>query len=360
MKIKFLGHELQSPFIIGSGPLSYGAEGLIELYNNGAGAVVTKTIRNNPAVNPEPHISSIGNRSMINSEKWSDFPGDQWVKKEIPEALAAGVKVIASIGHTADEVETWLPAIDVLGVPFFELVSYDEDSMIPMVEMAVSLTKTPILAKISPNWADPVGAAELCLKAGAAGITAIDSLGPVLSIDIKTARPNVGGSGGMGWLTGSALKPLALRYVAEIAGKTNRPVLGLGGVMSSEDALEMVLAGAGAVGLCTYPMLHGAEGLKNLIQKFDLLLNDLGYLSFESARGKALPFLAEVVEEKRLFLSIKNPKCRLCGICIIRCPYNALKKKEDTLVFQAERCRRCGLCLSSCPDENLSLVEDMV
>jgi dihydroorotate dehydrogenase (fumarate) len=296
---------------------------------------------------------------MINSEKWSDYSADQWVNKEIPEALAAGVKVVASIGHTSEEVEAWLPSIDALGVPFFELVSYDEESMIPMVKKAVSLTKTPILAKISPNWADPVGAAMLCLEAGAAGITAIDSLGPVLSIDIKTARPNVGGAGGMGWLTGSALKPLALRYVAEIAGKTHRPVLGLGGVMSPEDAMEMVLAGASAVGLCTYPMLSGTEGLQKLIRKFDILLSDLGYTSFEKARGKTLPFLAEAGNEKHFFLSIHNPKCRLCGICITRCPYNALSKKGETLILQAEHCRRCGLCVSSCPDENLSLVEEM-
>ena len=138
---------------------------MIALHKAGAGAVVTKTIRDDKAVNPEPHIAAIGNRSMVNSEKWSDYSGERWIEQELPAALDAGVTVIASLGHTADEVKNWLPRIDALGVPFFELVSYGEEDIVPMVKEAVSLTDRPVLAKISPNWNDPVGAALACLEA---------------------------------------------------------------------------------------------------------------------------------------------------------------------------------------------------
>ena len=355
MNIQFLGQTLQSPFIIGSGPLSYGAEGMIALHKAGAGAVVTKTIRDDKAVNPEPHIAAIGNRSMVNSEKWSDYSGERWIEQELPAALDAGVTVIASLGHTADEVKNWLPRIDALGVPFFELVSYGEEDIVPMVKEAVSLTDRPVLAKISPNWNDPVGAALACLEAGAAGITAIDSLGPVLSINIQTGRPSLGGIGGMGWMTGSGLKPLALRYVAQIAARTDKPVLGLGGVMSPEDAVEMVMAGASAVGVCTFPILQGVQGLEKLIGKFDILLSELGYPTLERARGVVLPHLPdrEILGEQGLLM--KTDHCRLCGICLTRCPYQALSKEEGALKLNTQRCRRCGLCVSSCPDRNLSL-----
>lgn len=357
MKIQFFGHELNSPFIIGSGPLSYGAAGMITLTKAGAGAVVTKTIRNEKAHNPEPHISAISNHSMINAEKWSDYDGMQWVEKEIPEALAAGVKVIASIGHTPEEVEQWLPLLDKSGAPFFELVSYAEETMIPMVAMAKSLTDKPVFAKVSPNWPNCTAAALKALEAGADGITAIDSLGPVLSLDVKTGKPSVVGENGMGWLTGSALKPLSLRYVAEISSQTDKPVIGLGGVMSAEDAVEMVSAGASCVGVCTLPMMKGSEILSTLSEQFDSLLKSLGYNSLEEAKGRSHKYLFgnEELDLKKLY----TQPCSLCGICIKRCPYDALSRGSEQIVVDTHLCRRCGLCVSSCKSKKLSLSKEL-
>ena len=360
MKTEFLGLQLQSPLIIGSGPLSYGAEGMIALHRAGAGAVVTKTIRNTPAVNPEPHIHALNAHSMINAEKWSDYPGEQWAEQEIPRALEAGVRVIASVGHTPEEVVHWLPSLDQTGVPLFELVSYDSLSMTRMVREAKKLTEKPVLAKISPNWPDPVRSALDALEAGADGITAMDSLGPVLSIDIRTGRPALSGESGMAWLTGSSIKPLILRYVAEIASKTTKPVVGLGGVMNGEDALEMLMAGAAVVGICTYPMLKGLKGIGRLNTAIETLLKELGYETIQQVSGAALPhlFQPEVQEKTRLFIG--NPFCRLCGLCVQRCPYNALEIGEKGLTVDHQRCRRCGLCRGICPENNLALVKEGV
>jgi dihydroorotate dehydrogenase/ferredoxin-like protein FixX len=356
METSFYGKILQSPFIIGSGPLSYGAEGIIALHNAGAGAIVTKTIRNEKAHNPEPHIAAIGQKSMINAEKWSDYDGEQWIEREIPMAVKAGAAVIASIGHTADEVEKWLPLAEKAGAFMFELVSYEPSTMIPMVIAARKLTKLPFLVKISPNWSDAASAALQCLEEGADGITAMDSLGPVLSINIETGKPSVVGDNGMGWLTGSALKPLSLRYVAEVASKTDKPIVGLGGVMSADDAVEMVMAGASAVGICSYPMLQGIESINKLTDSFYARLKSLGYDSLESARGVALEhlFKTEDLSEKRLH--IKETHCRMCMMCIKRCPYHALSDNDGELLVDTELCRRCALCVSSCNDKNLELV----
>lgn len=357
METKLLGVSLQSPFIIGSGPLSYGAEGIIALHKAGAGAVVTKTIRSEKAHNPEPHIAAIGLKSMINAEKWSDFDGEQWIEREIPEAVKAGAVVIVSIGHTPEEVEKWLPLADKGGAPLFELVSYDPATMIPMVRMARKLTAKPFLVKISPNWPDASAAALRCLEEGADGITAIDSLGPVLSINIETGKPAVSGDNGMGWLTGSALKPLSIRYVAQIASKTDKPVVGLGGVMSADDAVEMIMAGASAVGICTYPMLQGIDAIGELTVSLGRRLESLGYCSLESARGIALKDLFKSEDLGEKILNIKNIRCRMCGLCIRRCPYRALSEDNGELKVNSSMCRRCALCVSSCSDGNLELVE---
>jgi len=100
IEIDYCGCHLQSPFILTSGPLCYGAEGLIRGHRAGCGAVVTKTIRLAAAVNPAHHMGTVGGDSLINCEKWSDYDRLRWYELEIPQAAAAGAVVIGSVGHT--------------------------------------------------------------------------------------------------------------------------------------------------------------------------------------------------------------------------------------------------------------------
>ncbi|MBI9104515.1 MAG: 4Fe-4S binding protein [Spirochaetales bacterium] len=349
ISIEFLGIKLQSPLIIGSGPISYGADGMIRAHKNGAGAVVTKTIRDEAAVNPFPHIAVSGVNSMVNAEKWSDFSGDRWVDIEIPRAKAAGVVVIGSIGHTMEEVEHWVEKVDRAGADMIELVSYTEDSILPMMKRARELTKKPVLVKISPNWSNPVAAALGVLELGADGITAMDSVGPVLRIDIQTRRPMVGGERGTGWLTGAAIKPIALHYVAEIASRTDKPIIGLGGVMNAEDAVEMLMAGASVVGVCTAPMLKGIEYLGTLNIKIEKLAERLGFKTIGEISGSALSNLpASEITDK--FKFEYNPSiCNDCMRCVVVCPYQARNLENRIMNLDEELCRYCGLCITVCP-----------
>ncbi len=354
INIELFGIQLQSPFVIGSGPIGFSAEGMIRAHRQGAGAVVTKTIRDVPAENPVPHIAVSGRDSMINAEKWSDFSGDRWVEKEIPEAKAAGVVVIASIGHTQIEVENWVGKVAAAGADIIELVSYTEDTIIPMVQLAREITDKPILVKISPNWQNPVQAALTCLELGADGITAMDSIGPVLRIDIETRMPLVGGPKGFGWLTGSAIKPIALRYVAEIALQTNKPIVGLGGVMNAEDAVEMMMAGAAAVGVCTAPMLKGLPYLGVLNTRIAALAGNLGFSSVAEMRGAALKYLSTEEDMEQFEFQYNPVICNDCRRCVIVCPYQARKLDNRTMDLDTQLCRFCGLCVSVCPTAALT------
>lgn len=347
----FFDLTLQSPFIIGSGPLGYGAEGMIRCHKAGAGAVVTKTIRDEPAKNPYPHISESDKNLLINAEKWTDITGEQWIETEIPEAKKAGVIVGASIGHTTDEVEHWLEPVDKAGADFFEIVSYRPDTIRPMAEMAKKLTDKPVLVKISPNWTDATATARELLKLGVDGITAMDSIGPVLSIDINTAKPHVAGERGFGWLSGTGIKPITMRYVAEIAASTKKPIIGLGGVMKADDAVEMLMAGAHAVGICTAPILKGVEYIEKLNKGLSKKLEKLGYSSLEEVRGVALHNLYEEEVFRKFDFFYEKDKCIACNRCVEVCPYEArgldLETKEMSLDYF--RCRYCGLCTSVCP-----------
>ncbi len=356
LETKLFGHTLRSPFVIGSGPVGYGAAGIIAVWKAGAGAVTTKTIRDKKAENPVPHIAYSSPNTMVNAEKWTDFDAEQWVEREIPASKKEGVFLIGSIGHTPGEARNWTGPVDRAGADIIELVSYEVETIVEMTRIAKKSTSKPVVVKLSPNWADPVRAALEAIHAGADGLTAMDSVGPVLRIDIRTARPLLGSVNGFGWLTGSAIKPVVLRYVAEIAMKTNIPIIGTGGVMNEEDALEMLMAGASAVGVCTAPILKGTEYLTTLNKKTEKLMESLGYGSIGDVSRAALRnFPKEELFGKPRF-SFDREVCTRCLRCVTACPYDARSLDHDkTMELDEKLCRLCGLCASVCPRDALRM-----
>jgi len=283
------GIKLQSPFILSSGPLTYAAEGMIRAHQAGCGAVVTKTIRHEAAINPVHHIGKINSDSLINCEKWADSPAEVWFEREIPMAKKAGCVVIASVGHTYPEAHDLVKPAEEAGADMIELVSYTEDTILPMLETTLKQVKIPVLCKLSGNWPDPVSTAKKCLEMGAAGITAIDSIGPTLKIDIKNARPEMMGPGGTGWLSGGAIRPIALRINSEIARNGCPNLVGTGGVTCAEDAVEYLMVGCNAIGVHSIAVLKGVEYFEKLCRDLAILLEQLGYKDIPSVRGVALP-----------------------------------------------------------------------
>ncbi len=350
LKTTFLGMELSSPFVLGSGPLSYDGKGVIRAHRAGAGAVTTKTIRDDPADNPFPHMVAAGRDSLLNAEKWSDIPGKAWVESEIPRAKDAGAVVIASVGHTPLEADRWVGPLADAGADAIELVSYQESTLVPMIKIAKTVCSRPVLAKISPNWADPLSAAAAAVAAGADGLTAMDSLGPALAIDIETGHPILGGEGGSGWLTGRAIKPLILRYVADIAlSQLEVPVLGLGGVMDESDAVEYLMAGARVVGICTAPLLKGIEYISTLNERLAALMERLGYSSVADISGLALRHLDSGEVHDPFGFAFDAGRCTSCGRCVRVCPYESRSLEGKTMAVDERSCRLCGLCASVCP-----------
>ncbi|MEW6524611.1 MAG: 4Fe-4S binding protein [Bacillota bacterium] len=348
------GVTLPGPLVLSSGPLSHDGPALVRAHRAGAGAVVTKTIRLNPAVNPVPHMAVLGRSSMLNAEKWSDLEATQWITLEIPMAARAGVVVIASLGHTPREVQELAGPAARAGASFLELVSYAAADLVPMVEAAAGCG-VPVLAKLSPGWGDLAGHARRCLEAGAAGITAVDSYGPALAIDVATGRPVTGGEGGRGWLSGEAIKPLALQAVAEIALQHRCPLVGVGGVGSASDALAMLMVGATAVGVCTVALVKGLGVLSTINRDLQQLLERHGYPSLAAARGVSLPFLARGESTGRLEFSYDPKTCTGCRRCVDQCPYQARELHDRSMILDARLCRHCGLCAGLCAPRALQV-----
>ncbi|MDD5264498.1 MAG: 4Fe-4S binding protein [Candidatus Bipolaricaulis sp.] len=349
------GLKLRTPFVLASGPLSFDGDALTCAHRAGAGAVVTKTIGARAAVNPVPHIAR-SSGGLLNAERWSDLSPERWIAREIPRARQAGAVVIASVGLTREDVRELAAALAEAGACALEVVSYDASAVPGMVEEAVRRVSVPVFAKVSANAPGVVETARACLASGASAITAIDSLGPALRFDLASRRPQLGG---YGWLSGRPILPIALRVVADIARKTGCPIIGTGGVETASDAVEMLYAGATAVGVCTAPVLRGVSVFADLLRDLSARLASLGFESSSEATGAGLAGLiaaserAEVREGWRFTWS-RTP-CTQCGVCVRVCPYGARRSAET--VAEAD-CRGCGLCASSCPAAALVLVKE--
>ncbi len=339
------GMRLAHPFLLASGPLSHDGEAIVRAHRAGASAIVTKTISRTPAVDPVPSIVLEQAETLLNAERWSTLSSETWIERDIPLAVESGAVVIASVGLAPLDVAALASELESAGVSALEVVSYDESAVAGMVREAVKRVRIPVIAKVSVNWQDPVAAATACADLGAAAITASDSLGPALRIDLGTRRPRLGSASG--WLSGRSLFPVVLHLIARLSAVLPRsvPIIGTGGVTSADAAIEMMMAGATAVGLCTAPILHGLSSFETLPEQLARRLNDLGFDAGFDCIGAA--HLRDPHPSRLPSLSWDPAACTHCNLCVRLCPYGARSSSDPLHVGDA--CHRCGLCVSACP-----------
>ena len=367
LKTKLFDIDLPSPFILASGPRSYGAESVWEAFNAGAGGVVTKTICPKLPNNPTPHIVQFPARelrnTLFNAEEWSDISWEDWVYDEFPKLVGHPGVLIASVGHDAEGIAGFIEeVVSSKGVDIIECVSYAGKSQAPLVAAVRAKTDLPILAKLSFNWGEELmSIAEDALNAGCSGFTAIDSIGPALKIDIETGLPDLASERGKGWVSGAAIKPVAMSIVADLKTKFGKPVVGTGGVYAAKDAIEMTMVGADAIGVCSAPTVHGNTWFTKTIKTTEKWLTDHDYASLKEIVGYALPNLMPTKFSGGLDFHFAPLKCTLCNQCVVVCPYDARHmegeiRKDESIVMLLDReaCRDCGLCTSACPVDSLT------
>jgi dihydroorotate dehydrogenase subfamily 1 len=353
LSVDLCGVPLRHPLILASGPLAWNAGSIRAAYAAGAAAVVTKTIRLHPSVNRTPHIAAAGHGSLLNTEGWSDLSAERWIEHELPEMADRPGVLIASTGHTPAEVAQLAAPLACAGADLLELVSYRAADAPAMVAAARQAVAIPVLVKISANWPDLPDVVDACLREGANGITAIDSVGPALRLDLETRRPLLGSAA---WLSGRAILPLALRVVAEVAQRHGVPVVGTGGVGSAEDAIEMTMAGATAVGVHTAPLLLGLGWFGRTLAQLERWLERHGVARLATLRGVALDALGEPASHAPLEFVFRPELCTECRRCVTVCAYGARQLAADRqMQVNAELCRSCGLCVSVCSPGALTL-----
>jgi len=260
LSVDLCGIELDNPIIPASGTFGYGYE-FAELYNiNILGTFSFKGTTKDPRFgNPTPRIAEC-TAGMINAVGLQNPGVEKVISEELPKLSECfSKKVMANVsGFSIDDYAYTCRALDKCDqVGWFEVnvscpnvhgggMSFGTDpaSAAAVTEAVKKVTTKPVFIKLSPNVTDIVSIAKACESTGADGISLINTmLG--MRIDLKTRRPVIANK--MGGFSGKAIFPVALRMVYQCANALNIPIIGMGGVSSAEDVIEMMLAGATAV-----------------------------------------------------------------------------------------------------------------
>jgi dihydroorotate dehydrogenase (NAD+) catalytic subunit len=358
LSVKFLGMELSNPVMPAAGPPVKDAKAAHAAKEGGAGAIVSKTISLKAADVPRPNMAQIKG-GFINTELWSEISPEQWIEKEYPEIVKTGLPVIIGLGYTADDIRKLINKLE----PFadaFELSTHylgnDTSPVIESIKAAKEATELPVMVKLSPQ-VDITLFAKAAEEAGADGLVLINSFGPTLDIDVKTAKPLMGSEGGYGWLSGDAIFPLALKSVYEAVRSVNIPVIGVGGISSGIDAIKMIMAGAQAVQVCTAAILNGPGIYAKIASEMNDFMDKYAYNSLDDIRGKTQEYDLNKARFETIIPTVVNDRCTGCGLCVKSCVYDAIHLTEDrdTVIIDRVKCAGCGLCVTRCNFDALYL-----
>ncbi len=280
LSVNLCGIEIDNPIIPASGTFGFGYE-FAELYDiNVLGTFSFKGTTKDPRFgNPTPRIAECY-CGMINAVGLQNPGVEKVISEELPKLKKCfNKKVMANVcgfavadyAYTCEKLHAceqvgWLevnvscPNVHGGGMSF----GTDPKAAAEVVAAVKAVTTKPVIVKLSPNVTDIVAIAKACEEAGADGISLINTmLG--MRIDLRTRKPVIANK--MGGFSGPAIFPVAVRMVYQVANAVNIPVIGMGGVSTAEDVIEMMLAGATAVEV----------GAANLVDPFACrdIINDL-------------------------------------------------------------------------------------
>jgi dihydroorotate dehydrogenase (NAD+) catalytic subunit len=296
--------RLPNPTVLASGVLGLSHDVLARVARAGAGAVTAKScsLRPRPGY-PNPTILDWG-PGLINAVGLSN-PGVEGMVEEIRAArqrlAPLGVPVIASIfaetiydfGTVARFISEARPDLIEVNIScpniddrYRQMFAADPYVVTQVTRRVKQNTSIPLLVKLSPNVTDVVEIARAAVEAGADGITAINSLGPGLILDVETCRPVL--SHGTGGVSGPAMRPIAVRCVRDICQAVDVPVVAVGGVTTGRDVVEMILVGATAVGIGSAVHYRGMEVFRQVCDELRAYMVRHGHGDLEAFRGRAI------------------------------------------------------------------------
>lgn len=301
LKTKIGKTELKNPVLLASGTCGVCAKEFEPYYDiSKLGGIVSKSLSLHPRIgNPTPRVVEIKpNLGMLNSIGLQNPGIDSFLENDLP--YLKGKNATAILNVVGESMDDYLGVIDKIKnlkeITAIELnlscpnvdggldFSQDDKKTYSLVSEVKKLTSIPIWAKLSPNITDITLIAKACINAGAEGLSLINTVIGV-AIDIKNQKPYLPRV--KGGYSGPAIKPIALRMVYEVRKKfRDISIIGIGGIRSSEDAVEFLLCGANAVQVGTSNFINPLSGL-DIISGIERYLEEYKIKSVEDIIGMA-------------------------------------------------------------------------
>ncbi len=419
LRIKFAGIESPNPFWLASAPPTNSGAQIHKAFEAGWGGAVWKTI-GPPVLNVSNRYGAwhYGGQKMLainNVELISDRPLEKnlreirdlkraWPDRAVivsamveskPEAWHTIVRQIEDTGADGIELNYGCPhgmSERGMGSAVGQVPEYCEQ----ITSWVKAVAKIPVIVKLTPNITNIVVPAQAALRAGADALSLINTINSIVAVDLDTLElvPSIGGKGGHGGYAGPAVKPIALNMLAalgsdSVVGSSGKPISGMGGISTWQDAAEFLLLGASRLQVCTAAMHYGYRIVEDMIDGLSNWMDSKGFASIYDIRGKSLQRVSEFQHFDLSFKAvarIDQERCIKCNLCYVACndtahqcidlldsggkvvaPYAwavTLNGKQEAIssrpqpVVREHDCVGCRLCYNVCPVEKcIEMVE---
>jgi len=296
LKTEFLGRVFNSPLVLPAGIMGISAASLQAVSRSGAGLVTTKSLTLKPRTGHPGPVTEPFEGGLLNAMGLCNpgvAEGLQEARDYLSQADSGQGLIISLFGTSPEEFSGLARRCGDLENTFLELnlscpnvfdefgtpLAASAPRVAEIIRSVKTATELPVIAKLSPNVTDILPVARAAEEAGADALCLINTLGPGLAIDITTSRPVL--SNRYGGLSGGCVKPVALRLVHLVSRTVAIPVIGMGGVSTWEDAVEMIIAGARLVGLGTAVMDRGMEVFTEVNSGLAAFLENRNYRGIE-------------------------------------------------------------------------------
>ncbi len=400
LRVDFAGIKAPNPFWLASAPPTDKEYNVVRAFRAGWGGVVWKTLGEDP---PIVNVSSRYGAVTYNGARVAGFSNIELITDR---PLAVNLREIKAVKRdwpdralvvslmVPCEEESWrriLPLVEDTGADGIELnfgcphgmsergmgsaVGQVPDYVEMVTRWCKQHTRMPVIVKLTPNITDIRAPARAAKRGGADAVSLINTIQSIVAVDLDAMAPEpvVGGQGSHGGYCGPAVKPIALRMVAEIARDpetSGLPISGIGGISTWRDAAEFIALGAGSVQVCTAAMHHGFRIVDDMIAGLANWMDEKSHGVIEDFSGRAV---RNFVNWEALDLNYKTVAridqalCIKCGLCHIACEdtshqaiaYEQSEAGRRFSVIDAE-CVGCNLCYHVCPVENcITMVEEV-
>ena len=271
-----------TPLILASGRITETPQFFLKAKQFGCAGMVTRTLRENVTSErlniPTPRMVIFDSNTMLNCEVGNIHPWTDWRDKWAQEIKNSGSPLIISLsGRDIDSCRGLIHAFDKLSIDAYEIniscphsgvlhgdLNIDIGHLCELLRCIRNTTETPIWVKLSYS-SFLVKMAIEAEKLGADAIVCTNTIGPGLLLDIETVRPKLGIKGGAGGVSGKAIFPIALWCVSRLYQSVRIPIIGVGGIYTAEDVIQMMMAGASAVQIYTRAALEGPRIFREII-----------------------------------------------------------------------------------------------